>query len=71
MERMHNSDKKSKSFQGPKVGPGPQPIRAHFVDAISLHKVSKMVQNFGFGPPFTKSWLQPCQTLLYFNAIVV
>ena len=51
MERMHNSDKKSKSFQGPKVGPGPQPIRAHFIDAISLHTVGKMVQNFRLWTP--------------------
>ena len=46
--------KKSKSFQGPKAGPRPWPIRAHFICAISLCKVGKQVQNFWFGPPLYK-----------------
>ena len=57
-------NKKSKSFQGPKAGPGPQPIRAHFVCTTLLCQVGKKVRNFQFGPPpFTKSWLRPCNII--------
>ena len=42
------------SFQGPKVGPGHQPIKAHFVCMTSLCEVGKKVQNFWFGPPLYK-----------------
>ena len=31
MERKHIYNEKPKNFQGPKAGPGPWPIRAHFV----------------------------------------
>ena len=35
------SNEKPKSFQGPKVGPEPRPIRAHFICMTLLHGVSK------------------------------
>ena len=35
------SNEKPKSFQGPKGGPGPWPIRAHFVCMTLLYRVGK------------------------------
>ena len=51
--------KKSKSFQGPKVGPGLQPIRAQFVRTTSLCEVGTKIQNFQFGPPLQKAGYGP------------
>ena len=63
------SNKKSKSFQGPKVGPGPQPIKAHFICMTSLHKVGKKVQNFWFGPPLYKKLAAALSQLTSINCI--
>ena len=35
------SNEKPKSFQGPKAGPKPQPIRTHFIHTTLLHRVGK------------------------------
>ena len=63
------SNEKPKSFQGPKVGSGPRPIRAHFVHMTLLHGVGKNWPK-KFGVPLTKSWICPCRGCnLYFNCI--
>ena len=52
---------KDPSFQGPKAGPGPQPIRAHFICMTPLHGVGKnQPKNSGL-PPLTKSLIRPCR----------
>ena len=48
------SNENPKSLQGPQVGPGPQPIKAHFICMTPLCVVSKKVQNFWFEPPLYK-----------------
>ena len=45
------SKEKPKSFQGPKAGPGPQPIKAHFIRMTPLHSVSDFVPQKYVGPP--------------------
>ena len=37
-----------------KVGPGPRPVRAHFIHTTLQHGVGKKVQNILFGPPLYK-----------------
>ena len=49
---------KCKSFQGPKAGPGPQPIfysSLRLPDFASLCR-QNLAKNF-WGPPLTKSWI--------------
>ena len=36
---MHIQQRKTQSFQGPKAGPGPQPIKAHFVRMTLLRSI--------------------------------
>ena len=52
------SNEKPKSFQGPEAGPGPRPIRAHFVCMTTSVQLAKMDKNF-LGPPLAKSWIFP------------
>ena len=44
-------NEKPKSFQGPKAGPGPWLIQAHFVCATLLHPVGKTSMKNFFPPP--------------------
>ena len=43
---------KCKSFQGPKVGPGPRPILAHFAHVTPLHYVGKISEKISGAPPW-------------------
>ena len=48
-ENAYLAIKNPKSFQGPRAGPGPQPIGAHFVHVTLLHGVGKNGQKI-IGP---------------------
>ena len=43
------SKEKPKSFQGPKVGPGPWPIKAHLICTTPLHSIGDFARK-KFGP---------------------
>ena len=45
------SKEKSKSFQGLKVGPGPQPIKDHFVHMTLLHYIGNFTWKKFWPPP--------------------
>ena len=49
---------KCRSFQGPKVGPGPWPVLTHFAGSTLLHYISKISKKKKTDPtPLTKSWV--------------
>ena len=54
------------SFQDPKVGPGPQPVRAHFVHMTPLGGVGKNGQKY-FGPPINQTLDLPLNPELLAN----
>ena len=49
-EKAYLALKNPKSFQSPKMGAGPQPIRAHFIHTTVLSFVNKSRQKY-FGVP--------------------
>ena len=53
-ENAYLAMKNTKTFQGPKVGPEPWPIRAHFFSHDSTAQLAKMDKNL-LGPPLAKS----------------
>ena len=60
------SNEKPKSFQGPKAGPGPQPIRAHFICTTPLHGVGKNRPK-KFGAPLTNPGSAPIPIVTQFK----